>query len=441
MWLLPHFSSVSAAAIRVYYRASRDGEAVPATGPVLLVGNHPNSLMDPAFLAWVSARPVRFLAKAPLFSNRLVGWLVRGSGSIPVYRRQDDEALVGRNDETFRAVHAALAGGSAVALFPEGISHSEPGLTPLKTGAARIALGALPSVGRTFPIIPVGLVFRAKERFRSEAHAIVGAPIMWDDLAARFVSDHDAVRELTERIERAMRQLTLNLAKWEDEPVILTAEAVWAAMRGADPAPSARVARLSVATETLATLRASNDAKWDALARDVKTHARVLRLLGLSPADVLIETKLSTAARWALRRLTLGGVVQVVVAAIASLVFWPPYRLTGAIAARMTETRDTISTYRVLTGALAFPAWIIAITLAVSLKWGAGFALPVLVLLVLLGVGALASIEYARWTFGTARRWFLLRRGDPRIAALRVRQEELAARLDDALAMHPLLQK
>ena len=108
MWLLPHFSAVSAAAVRVYYRASVDGESVPSTGPVLLVGNHPNSLFDPAFVAWVAKRPVRFLAKAPLFTNPLVGWLVRGSGSIPVYRRQDDATLMGRNDDTFRAVHDAL---------------------------------------------------------------------------------------------------------------------------------------------------------------------------------------------------------------------------------------------------------------------------------------------------------------------------------------------
>src|SRR5690349_13163337 len=113
MWLLPHFPALSAAAIRVYYRASCDGGSVPSEGPVLIVGNHPNSLMDRVFLAWASRRPVRFLAKAPLFSNPLVGWLVRGSGSIPVYRRQDDSTLMARNDDTFRAVHDALADGAA----------------------------------------------------------------------------------------------------------------------------------------------------------------------------------------------------------------------------------------------------------------------------------------------------------------------------------------
>lgn len=436
VWLLPHFSALSAAAIRVYYRASCDGETVPPAGPVLLVGNHPNSLMDPAFLAWVSRRQVRFLAKAPLFSNRLIGWLVRGSGSIPVYRRQDDEALMNRNDESFRAVYEALGQGSAVALFPEGISHSEPGLTPLKTGAARIALGAVGAVGGSFPIVPVGLLFRAKERFRSEAHAVVGAPIEWHDLAGRADTDHDAVRELTERIERAMRQVTLNLARWEDEPVVLTAEAVWSAARNADATASAHVARLALATETLATLRASGDRKWDELARDVRTHARVLHVVGMRPADVNIDTRLTTAARWAMRRLTIIGGLQFVVAVVAAIIFWIPYRLTGIVAARMTSTRDTVSTYRVLAGVPVFFVWIFALTAVVVATWGWGAGVTALLAAPLLGIAGLWCIERASWTFVTVRRWLLLRRGDPRIAALRERQRELATRLGDALATH-----
>src|SRR5690606_19668180 len=130
---------------------------------------HPNSLLDPMLVLAAAHRPVRFLAKAPLFDDPKVGWLVKAFRSIPVYLRHDDPTQVGRNDEMFRAVHAALGAGAAVALFPEGISHSEPSLTPLKTGAARIALGAAPLIGRDFPIVPVGLVFREKDRFRSAA--------------------------------------------------------------------------------------------------------------------------------------------------------------------------------------------------------------------------------------------------------------------------------
>jgi glycerol-3-phosphate O-acyltransferase/dihydroxyacetone phosphate acyltransferase len=441
MWLLPHLPRLSGAAVRLYFRASRSaaGDPVPSTGPVLLVSNHPNSLLDPAFVAWVANRPVRFLAKAPLFSNLAVGWLVRGAGSIPVYRRADDPGQMRRNEDAFRAVYAALQGGAAVALFPEGISHSEPALVPLKTGAARIALGAAPIVGRPFPIVPVGLVFRAKDRFRSEAHAEIGTPVVWDDLGARPADDHEAVRELTARIDRAMRQVTLNLERWEDEPIVRTAEGVWAAVQRADPSPAARVKRLAVTADALAALRSSDadgDGRWRALARDVREHARILRVLGVRATDVELETNLSAAARWVFRRLTLIGIAQGALAVAATLVFWLPYRFTGYLAGRLTPHRDTVATYRVLGGAAVFLAWI-GMLVALAVFWrgwragaAAGLVLPVL------AVAGLVAAERARETLVTARRWLLVRAGDPRIAVLRERQRALAQRLDEALTTH-----
>ena len=133
--LIPTFSMLAA---RVYYRFSVAGTQVPREGPVLLVANHPNSLLDPMLVAAVAGRRVRFLAKAPLFVDRKVGWLVRGADSIPVHRKADGEASMEGNVEMFSSVFAALAGGAAVAVFPEGISHNRPSLAPLRTGTAQI---------------------------------------------------------------------------------------------------------------------------------------------------------------------------------------------------------------------------------------------------------------------------------------------------------------
>ncbi|HKS07858.1 MAG TPA: 1-acyl-sn-glycerol-3-phosphate acyltransferase [Gemmatimonadaceae bacterium] len=434
MWLLPHLPAISGAAIRAYYRASRDGGSVPATGPVLLVANHPNALLDPALLAWAARRPVRFLAKAPLFTHPIVGWLIRGSGSLPVYRAQDDPALMDKNEDTFRAVFDALAAGSAAALFPEGISHSEPGMTPLKTGAARIALGSVARTGVPFPIIPIGLVFREKDVFRSDAHAVVGAPIEWSDIAMRGAEDREAVRELTDRIDRGMRAITLNLARWEDEPVVRTAEAVWAVSRKADPSPSAHVARLTVATDGLAKLRAREDKQWDTLARDVREHARLLDVLRVAPADVEADNSLSTAGRWAFRRFTLLGALQFTLAALAMIVFWIPYRVTDLLASAVEKTRAGIATYRVIGGVMVFGVWTLLAALVIAGRFGWLASGLSLVVLPALGIAGLYAVDHWRDTIGTARRWMTLRRRDPRIGALRERQRELADRLDAALA-------
>jgi 1-acyl-sn-glycerol-3-phosphate acyltransferase len=168
---------------RTYYRLQVEGARPPAAGPLLVVANHPNSLLDPALVTLAVGRPARFLAKAPLFTDRNVGWLVRASGAIPVHRRQDGDGAAGANDDTFRAAEAALAAGDAIALFPEGISHDSPGLAPLKTGAARLALQTAARLGGAFPLVPVGITLDDRAIFRSAGLLVVGAPVAWDDLA------------------------------------------------------------------------------------------------------------------------------------------------------------------------------------------------------------------------------------------------------------------
>ena len=149
---------------------------MPTQGPVLLLANHPNSLLDPALVAAAVTRPVRFLAKSTLFTDSRVGWLVRGSGAIPVHRRSDDPEAASRNVRMFESVFQELAAGAAVGIFPEGLSHSSSSLAKLKTGSARIALGAYPQTG-VFPLIPIGLVLRDKGAFRSEVLVIRGSAV------------------------------------------------------------------------------------------------------------------------------------------------------------------------------------------------------------------------------------------------------------------------
>jgi len=152
--------------IRVFFKRIEivDMERVPADVPVIFAVNHPNALIDPLFLLCFAPRPVSFLAKAPLFTTPVIGWFVRGLDAIPVYRKQDNVA--GSNRETFAQARALLARGGAIAIFPEGTTHSDPRLRELKTGAARIALGA--SMERIV-IVPAGLYYTSKQTFRSSA--------------------------------------------------------------------------------------------------------------------------------------------------------------------------------------------------------------------------------------------------------------------------------
>jgi len=430
MWLTPFFPWIARLGAFTYYRMRYDGAAVPPTGPVLLVANHPNSLLDPMLVAAAARRPVRFLAKAPLFADIKIGWLIRAVGAIPVYRRADDPAQMERNEEMFRAVHAALADGAAVGIFPEGLSHDEPALAPLRTGAARIALGAHALTGRPFPIVPVGLVFRQKDVFRSDALVLVGQPVPWDDLAPHGATDDGAVRDLTGRITGALRQITINLENWEDQPLVDCAMRIWEAERGASPDPGVRVARLSATTRILAAVRLSEEPSGTGLARDVEAHRRRLRRLGLQPAHLVSDIGLARSAGWAARRVPLAMPLAAAVAIAGWLLFWAPYRLTGFVVERMRRPADQRSSYKLLVGIAVYAVWVLALTAASAVTFNVWAGIGVLIGVPAIGMAGLVIRERWRGAWGDVRRFVLLRSRRALVDTLRATQRDLGVRLD-----------
>jgi 1-acyl-sn-glycerol-3-phosphate acyltransferase len=432
VWLLPLFPVVARVAAGVYYRMRYTGERVPPRGPVLLVANHPNSLLDPLLVVAAARRPVRFLAKAPLFADAKIAWLVRAGGAIPVYRRSDDPAQMDRNEDTFRAAHAALAVGAAVGIFPEGLSHDEPALAPLRTGAARIALGAHALTGRPFPIVPVGLVLRQRDVFRSEALALVGRPLPWDDLAPRGPEDAEAVRALTDRVAEALRAVTVNLEHWEDGPLVECAVRVWETELGAPPAPAERVARLDVTTRILGAVRRGGDPGGAALAADVEAHRRRLARLGLRPADLAADVGLGRGVGWAARRVPLLMPLAAAVALAGLLLFWAPFRLTGLVVERLRRPADQRSTYKLLAGIVIYGLWLLALAAAATVLGNAWVGLAVLLGAPVVGMAGLVIRERWRGAWSDARRFLLLRSRRALVAGLRGEQRALGRRLDTA---------
>src|ERR1041384_6895777 len=166
--------------LRIFFRRIEVSgtDNVPRVGPVIFVLNHPNGLIDPAFLLCLAPRRVSFLAKAPLFRMPIIGAICRAVEAIPVHRRPDMGYDLSQNAETFEAARAVLLRGGTTAVFPEGGSHSDPKLRPLKTGTARIALGAAAALPErlVLQIVPAGLYYRAKQTFRSAALLHFGEP-------------------------------------------------------------------------------------------------------------------------------------------------------------------------------------------------------------------------------------------------------------------------
>ena len=199
---------------------------LPSKAPLVMVANHNNSVVDSfLLLALPKARP-RMLAKSTLFSHAVMGPLLFVAGALPVYRRLDEGADVTRNSDTFSRCHALLAAGGSIALFPEGMSHNLERQPPLKTGAARILLGAEALRGPLgVRVVPVGLFYDAKERFRSRVSIHVGPCLdATTELNAYNARQGDAIRALTARIALALEG-AVGQAKEKSETRRLVADA------------------------------------------------------------------------------------------------------------------------------------------------------------------------------------------------------------------------
>ncbi len=203
---------------------------VPLEGPTIFASNHPNGLLDPLSVGFITRRPVHFLAKSGIFAVPVWGWFLRRCGVLPVRRRMDNPTDMSENDRTFEACYQVLADGGAIGIFPEGVSHVNPELKKLKTGAARIALEAEERYDFRLGVrlVPVGLTFPERSRFRSTLGIQVGKPISLEVYHERYSKEpQEVVREVTDLLEETMKTQMLHLDHLELASLLADVDAVY----------------------------------------------------------------------------------------------------------------------------------------------------------------------------------------------------------------------
>jgi 1-acyl-sn-glycerol-3-phosphate acyltransferase len=366
-------------ALRVFFRRIevKGLKHISREGATIFVLNHPNGLVDPAFLLCYAPRRVSFLAKAPIFRMPVIGRLARALEAIPVYRRQDEGSDVSRNQETFARARQLLKGGGTLAICPEGVSHSDTKLRPLKTGAARIALGVLAEDATLeLRIIPAGLYYTAKTAFRSAALLRFGEPVRVEHIA--FGADGEppaeAVRALSARIERALHEVTLNAEHEQALAISKRAERIFSAAATGDEDGGLREDAQSLAREVELQRRflagyafhfERSPERLAALEARIHRYEEQLRQAGVDLEDL----SSSAASPSAVARYFFTRVLPVLywfpLALFGILVHYPAYKLAGAIAVAVARRSDDIvSTIKLIAAMLLFP-----------LTWGALAAL------------------------------------------------------------------
>jgi hypothetical protein len=316
------------------------------------------------------------------------------AGVIPVYRAVDG-VRGDHNLGAFAVSRQILSRNGVVAIFPEGISHDEVSLQPLRTGAARLALEAEFDAGIEGVVtLAVGLVYDAKARFRSRALVRVGQPSVIARRADAYEADrHEAVRQLTHDLAGHLAAVSPSYSSWAKADLLARIAEV--AVRSPDeglPSPVALADQVAMAERL--SLAEQDDAaapSLDTLLEDFATYERDLDLLGLDDAQVVAAYppgRLRRTVAWSLVKVACA----LPVAALGVIVHVVPFQIVKRLS-RPPANEGIKATIKLLGCTVLFSAAYVALGVVVGHFVGPWVGLAAAVLAPLCGYTALRLAE------------------------------------------------
>ncbi|MDA8017869.1 MAG: lysophospholipid acyltransferase family protein [Thermoanaerobaculia bacterium] len=405
--------------VRIFYRRFEavGTDDLPADGPIILCANHVNALVDALVIQAACPRPIHPIARSGLFRNPLLRPILSFIQAVPIYRRHQPRADAGpirkmidqhqarrgdRNEGSFSKLYELLDEGRVILIFPEGQSHSDPSLRPLKTGAARLALGHFERTGEPAPVVPIGLLFTAKGRFRAGALVQVGEPVTF---VPQTEEDPEAqVRRYTEDIDGALKQVTLNMESWEDKALMdvlqryfhpsltVPSESGNEEPLGEQPTLSRRFLSYQRILHVRETLRPTCPERVERLRHDLARFERLCARYGVRDYHLELNYTPRTVGLWLLRNL-LFALFVVPLGLWGLLNSGIPYYLARKASQLSARARDHYDTAGMLWGLFFFLLFWGAQTAFVFFTWGSW---PAVAYGASLGVTAGVSLKLGR---------------------------------------------
>ena len=354
-------------------------ENVPAEGPVIFAGNHPNALMDGFLLIAKCGRwPLHFMANAKLWEYRLLVPLLKAIGAVPVYRREEHDGDVD-NQKAFEKLYEVIESGNCMGIFPEGVSHVESQLIKLKTGAARIALSVSARGKAGVKIVPCGLNYIHRHRFRSQVLIEFGDPIV---IGEQWVQEYqedeqETVRKLTASLAQALTNVTLNAPDWRTFRFIQTARRLYKpATADLGPGDYVELSRRFVDSY----LQAIDDPEMQAFRDQVENYQARLDMLDLKDHQLRQPITLGRAFRKIMvRSLTMFALLPLAIP--GALLHLPVGWIAATVGEHFSYEMDDVATLKVFATILLLPLMYIAIAIFVGLSFGPWWAITAIIAL------------------------------------------------------------
>lgn len=345
--------------VNLYFRDIERAGSPPTAevGGRVIVSNHQNALIDPILVMTDAAAAIAPIAKATLWNIPVLRRLLDVAGAVPIVRRKDDPTKpTADNADAFDAIATHLVGGGNILIFPEGTSHSEPHLAPLRSGAARMlaaaaARRAAAGVAAPLTFQAAALEFDAADKFRSRCLLLWGPVRDFDAVPG----DGEAkIQAATAAMEADLKELLVEGDTHDQRRLIARVAELLAHDAGDDSLArwSSIGRRVELASQTLAGVDAAVVARVD---HAVGAYYAALGRLGLRDTQVAAGATpiptLGAEARARLIRLALLAPL-----AIPGMILYAPPYFVPRLVARSAD-RDAASTYKLAAGLLVYPLW------------------------------------------------------------------------------------